>query len=79
MVTWLLDETEARCNAGRDAGPARLIQFADSRLADTIACDPRKRELCMRAGERHVAVSATCENAFRRALREIGYVLPTAK
>jgi hypothetical protein len=40
-----------------------------------IAHDARTRQLCMRAGEQHQVIPAGSETAFRRALRELGYLL----
>lgn len=39
------------------------------------AIDRGIRKHCIRAGERHVVVPAASEAAFRRALREVGYLL----
>jgi hypothetical protein len=59
-----------------DAGVARLIVCADAHLAQLLANDRRLRKLCQRAGERHLVFRAAGEAAVRRALRELGYVLP---
>ena len=58
-----------------DRGLARLIECADAALAALIANDTRTRKHCMRAGERHLVVSGSSEAAFRRALRDAGYLL----
>ena len=42
-----------------------------------IANDTRTRKHCLRAGERHLVVAASSEAAFRRALRDAGYLLST--
>jgi len=40
-----------------------------------ISNDSRTRKHCMRAGERHLVVPASSEAAFKRTLREVGYLL----
>lgn len=74
-VARLLDDVSERSTKVQDRGLARLIECADSALAALIANDARTRKLCMRAGERHLAVPASSETAFRRALRDSGYLL----
>jgi hypothetical protein len=71
----LLDDVAERSTKVQDRGLARLIECADSALAALIANDARTRKHCMRAGERHLAVPASSETAFRRALRDSGYLL----
>ena len=58
-------------------GSARLIEVQDAALAHLITNDTRLRSLCLLAGERHIVVPAESERAFRRALHELGYALPT--
>jgi hypothetical protein len=60
----------------QDRGLARLVECADPALAALIANDSRTRKLCLPAGDRHLVVPAASETAFRRALREVGYLLP---
>jgi hypothetical protein len=74
-VARLLDDVAERCTKVHDRGLARLIECADSALAALIANDTRTRKHCLRAGERHLVVPASSEAAFRRALREAGYLL----
>ena len=71
----LLEDVAERSTRVHDRGLARLIECADSALAALIANDTRTRKHCMRAGERHLVVPAASEAAFRRALRDIGYLL----
>jgi hypothetical protein len=73
-VAELLTETRERCSRVRDQGLARLFECQDEALAALIASDTRTRRHCMRAGERHVAVPGESEAAFRRGLRELGYL-----
>jgi hypothetical protein len=74
-VTRLLDDVVERTTKVHDRGLARLIECADPALAALIAGDTRTRKHCMRAGERHLVVPASSETAFRRALRDSGYLL----
>jgi hypothetical protein len=75
-VRRLLDDVETRATRVRDAGPARLLECADPELAALIAHDPRAGKHCLLAGERHLVVRTGAEAAFRRALRDLGYVIP---
>ena len=47
-------------------------------LAILIASDPKTRKHCMRAGERHLVVPMASEAAFKRNLRDLGYLLAAA-
>lgn len=49
----------------------RLVERAGSALAALVANDSRARRHCRRASERHRAVPAAAEAAFRRGLGEI--------
>ncbi len=77
-VLRLLADADERCTRVRDRGPARLIECAEPELALLLANDTRTRKHCMRAGERYLVVPASSESAFRRALRELGYLLAAA-
>jgi hypothetical protein len=74
-VARLFDDVAERCRKVHDRGLARLIECADAALAAVIANDTRTRKHCLRAGERHLVVPASSEAAFRRALRDAGYLL----
>jgi hypothetical protein len=80
-VARLFDDAAERCTKVYDGGLARLVECADSALAALIANDTRTRKYCLRAGERHLVVPAASEAAFRRALRDAGYLLsaPSAR
>jgi len=45
-------------------------------VAQLLVNDRRLRELCQLAGERWLVFRAADEQAVRRGLRELGYVLP---
>lgn len=74
-VARLLDEVAERSARVQDRGLARLVECDDPALAVLIADDPRTRRHCLRAGERHLVIPGASENAFRRGLRELGYLL----
>ena len=76
-VARLLADVAERTTKVHDRGLARLIECADATLAALIANDARTRKHCLRAGERHLVVPASGEAAFRRALRDAGYLLST--
>lgn len=74
-VCRLLDDVESRATCIKDVAPARLLECRDHALAVLVAHDSRTRPHCYLAGERHLAVPAASEAAFRRALRGLGYIL----
>jgi hypothetical protein len=74
-VDSLLRDVAARCVQVVDRGPARILECDDEMLANLIAHDVRTRKLCIRAGKRHVVVAEKSMEAFRRALREVGYLV----
>jgi hypothetical protein len=74
-VSQLLTDVADRSVKVYDRGLARLVECASPALAALIANDPRTRKHCMRAGERHLVVAASSEAAFKRMLREVGYLL----
>jgi hypothetical protein len=74
-VEALLDVVDTRCSAIRDCGMALLLECSDSGIASTIASDGRTRKHCMPTGSHHLVVPMNSEAAFRRALRELGYIV----
>jgi hypothetical protein len=74
-VSRLLDDVAERSTKVQDQGLARLIECADPALAALIANDSRTRKHCMLAGKRHLVVPASSEAAFKRTLRDVGYLL----
>ena len=75
-VRQLLHDLHERVGRIADRGVARLIACDDPALAALVANDARTRRLCMLAGDRHIVVPVRSERAFRRALRELGYLPP---
>lgn len=73
--TLILDVTR-RSAALTDRGMVRLVECADTSTAKLIAGDRGMRRLCELIGERHLAVGAEQEAAFRTALTRLGHVLP---
>jgi hypothetical protein len=74
-VARMLDDVAERTTKVHDRGLARLVECADAALAALIANDTRTRKHCMLAGDRYLVVAASSEAAFRRALRDAGYLL----
>ena len=74
-VSRLLEHIADRSEKVHDCGLARLVECADPALAALIANDVRTRKHCLRAGERHLVVPTSSEAAFKRSLREVGYLL----
>ncbi|PYS48418.1 MAG: hypothetical protein DMG13_25590 [Acidobacteria bacterium] len=70
-----LDDVEERSLKLQDRGPARLIECAEPALAALLANDSRIRKYCMGAGDRHLVVPASSESAFKRAVKEAGYLV----
>ena len=76
VVERFLADVEARAERVQDRGMARLIECADAATAQLIAHDPRTKRYCIAAGERSLIVPADSEAAFRKGLRQNGYILP---
>ena len=77
-VEGFLRNVERRARALRARGAALLIECADTETAERLATDPRTAKLCLRAGDRHLVVRTRAEEAFRKAVRELGYGMPQA-
>ena len=77
-ATRLLEDAAERCARVRDRGMVRLVECDQADLAALIANDPRTRKHCMPAGERHLVVPMASEAAFKRGLRDLGYLLEAA-
>jgi hypothetical protein len=75
-VTSFLADLQARAGQVRDLGAARLLECADPATARLLVHDRRLRGLCDLAGERRLVFQATDEAAVRKAIKELGYVLP---
>lgn len=76
VVTGFLADVGAKASAVRGVRDAVLVEFADATTAALVAHDAQARKLCVRAGERAVAVPKKRERAFRTALKKMGLVLP---
>jgi hypothetical protein len=75
-VAVFLDDLENKLGQLQDLGTARLIACKDAVVARTLAGDRRLAKVCQLAGERQLVFHAADEAAVRRALRELGHVLP---
>ena len=74
-VAQLLEDIAERSRALRVRGGALLIECADRAIATMLAHDRRTKGLCLLAGENALAIPAASEPAFRRAARQLGYVV----
>jgi hypothetical protein len=75
-VEVFLADLEAKSGQLRDLGAARLIECADTTVAQMLANDRKLKKLCQLAGEKCLVFRAADEAAVRRTLRELGYVVP---
>ena len=75
----LLEDVAERGARVYDRGLARIVECAEPALAALIARDPRTRRHCRRVGARHLVVPASSDAPFRRALRELGYLLASGE
>ncbi len=77
-VEGFLRNTERGARALAPKGTALLIECADAAVAARLAGDERLAKLCLLAGERHLVVRTKSEDAFRKAVRKLGYGMPRA-
>jgi hypothetical protein len=77
-VISLLDDVADRTQRFVDPGAMRVIECADPALVLRLANDARTRRLCIAAGESRLLVPTGAEQAFRRAVRKLGYAVPVA-
>lgn len=77
-VEGFLRNTERRARALALRGTALLIECADADLAALLAANERTATLCQRTGARGLVVPSESEDAFRKAIRELGYGMPNA-
>ena len=75
-VEGFLRDTLRRARALMPQGTALLIECADADLAALLASHARTAKLCLRAGERHLAVTVELEDVFRKAVHKMGYGMP---
>lgn len=68
--------TDRQARALKNTGTALLVECADAELAELIANHERTKKLCLRAGERHLAVKADAEEQFRKTVHLLGYGMP---
>ncbi|MEA5480612.1 hypothetical protein VB774_23505 [Pseudanabaena galeata UHCC 0370] len=78
-VQEFLSNASDKATSLRDLGEAKLIECTSSHLATLIANDPLTKKYCQLVGSRALVVLATHEGKFRKALRQIGYALPTVR
>ena len=77
-VEGFLRDVERRAHALKSRGTALLLECTDAEVAERLATDERAARHCLRAGERHLVVRTRSEEAFRKAVRALGYGMPPA-
>ena len=75
-VDGFLQAAKRGARALKMRGTALLIDCADAEIATRLATGKRTARLCLRAGERLLAVPTASEAAFRKAARAMGYGMP---
>ena len=75
-VDGFLQAAKRGARALKTRGAALLIDCADAEIAARLTTDKRTARLCLRAGERLLAVPTASEAAFRKAARAMGYGMP---
>ncbi|MCE6993300.1 helicase-associated domain-containing protein [Saccharothrix sp. S26] len=73
----LVADVERRSSQLTDLGHLRVIECADPALAALITRDRALRGLCRPIGDRHLAVRPDQELKFRKALLQLGHVIPS--
>lgn len=77
-VQVFLNSLEAKLADCRGVREAVLIEWNDGTLAQLIATSSGTNKLCRHAGGNLLAVAKQDLTAFRRALKKLGYVVPSA-
>jgi len=75
-VEGLLLSAERDGAALRNSGAVLLIECRDAELAEIIVNDPVTKNLCQRAGPKHLLVKIEAEERFRKAANGLGYGMP---
>jgi hypothetical protein len=75
-VEVFLSDLAERAGQLEDLGTARLIACKDPHLAQLLRTDRRLGGLCQLSGDRHLVFRSADEPAVRKALGDLGYVLP---
>jgi hypothetical protein len=78
-VISLLDDVADRARRFVDRGAMRVIECADPALVLQLANDARTRRLCIAASEHLLLVPTDSDQAFRRAVRKLGYAVSVAE
>ena len=75
-VESFLNDLDKRACAVKNSSDALLIEIRDNETAALIAHDRAARKYCHLAGSKYVVVPKQHEKPFRKALKNMGYVLP---
>jgi hypothetical protein len=78
-VRHFIDDTIQRASRVSWEGTAEIFRTADEATALLIAHDSAAKSLCYLAGPKRLAVPSRSVTAFRRALRQLGFVAPPDK
>jgi len=76
MVGSFIDTCRRQGQALKNLGVVLLVECQSAEIADLIAAHKETAALCMRAGERYLAVRREQEQKFRTAIRILGYGMP---
>jgi Helicase conserved C-terminal domain len=75
-VQVFLADLRDRAGKLRDLGLACLIECADAETAALLAHDRELKRLCQVAGDRLLVVRTADEDAVRKRIRKLGYIVP---
>ena len=75
-VEVFLNDLAGKLDAVRGAERAILVEMKDAEAAARVAHDRQTKALCRLAGDRYLAVPEKNEQAFRTAMKKLGYVVP---
>ncbi len=71
-----LNDLAGKLDAVRSTQRAILVEMADAEAAARVAHDRRTKSLCRLAAGSYVVVPEKNEQAFRNAMKKLGYVVP---
>jgi hypothetical protein len=75
-VEVFLDDLTGNLDAVRGTERAVLVEMKDAEVAARVAHDRQTKSLCRLAGDQYLVVPEKNEQAFRTAMKKLGYVLP---
>ncbi|OHB78247.1 MAG: hypothetical protein A2W31_04545 [Planctomycetes bacterium RBG_16_64_10] len=75
-VAVFLNDLTGNLAAVRGTERAILVEMKDAEVAARVAHDRQTKSLCRLAGDQYLVVPEKDEQAFRTAMKKLGYVLP---